>query len=230
MNRLQILLLIVCCGCTSTARKLALPEKPLPPKARYCFEKPFTRADEFDFEFDDNEKAWSLTIFYDFAMDTVNGRTRSEVLAFSFKPNVLRPPLHSGPNPLTNLLQQVNALVARYQGSNIVQAIETHTHKRIFTKYSLDSRVRKTEIEDSREYTWIRTAFTGKRTCLAGDNPRERLEWILYVTNYNPDRLGEIDCPLVVIALEMPLDVSSEDHKHLVDVLERSVRNITFYR
>jgi len=131
---------------------------------------------------------------------------------------------------MTNLLQQVNALVARYQGSNIVQTIEVHTHKRVLTKHSLFSGTQNTDIEDSREYLWVRTGFIGKRTSITGDDPKERVEWILYVTDYDPDRLGEQDCPLAVIALEMPVDISLEDHRHLVEVLERSVRNVVFYR
>jgi len=238
MNRYHILLLIVCCGCTSCAWKLARPEErphapepELSPEAVYWDDKPGIQNNRFNFDFDDNERAWWPRFYFTIgAVEALHRRTRAEVLAFSFKPNALKPQLLSGPSATTNLVQQVNALVARYQGSNIVQTIEVRTHKRVLTKRRLFSRAQEADIEDSREYLWVRTLFTGKRTSITGDDPKERVEWILYVTDYNPDRLGELDCPLAVIALEMPLDTSLMDRRHLLEVLERSVRNIFFYR
>lgn len=238
MDGFHILLLIVCCGCTGCAWESAGPEKslhkpePAPSsKATYSFDKPGVRNDRFQFDFADNEKAWSLTISTpDFSMDSLNGRTRSEVLAFAFKPNAFHPPPQSGPNAATNLLRQVDALIPTYEASSIVQAMEIHTHKRVFEKYRLNTRVQKTEIEDSRDYMWVRTEFTGRRASFLGLDAKERVHWVLYATDYNPDRLGEIDCPLVVIALEMPFDIPPEDGEHLTEVLEKSVRGVTFYR
>jgi hypothetical protein len=238
MSRIHILLVIISCGITGCAWELAQPEKlshqPAPepsPEAVYWAHKFGIRNDRFDFKFADDEGNWRPVMYIaDGVVDAINRRTHSKVLAFSFKPDAFLPSLQSSSNATTNLLLQANALAMKYQGSNIVQVTEVHTHKRIFTKYNLDSPARKTEIEDSRDYLWIRTEFTGKKNSMDGHNPEERVEWILYVTDYNPDRLGEIDCPLVATALEMPLDISPVDRKHLTEVLEKSVRDITFYR